>query len=112
MVLKNHQNRREELRHNFYTPLPVNIIDAETQVALSCRVDDVSREGLGIETDTPLVVGRKLILVTLRERFPLVVSWCDKVEGCRRYRAGLHLTNSNQDLGKVFSSFFEGFQAS
>lgn len=111
-LVKGYQNRREEQRHNIYTPLPVNIVDAQTHVALACRVDDVSREGLGIETDTALPIGHELILVTLRERFHLVVSWCEKVDGCRRYRAGLHLTDPRQDLGKVFASFFKGFQAS
>jgi hypothetical protein len=111
-VLKTIENRREETRHNIYTLLPVNIIDEKSRAAVSCRVEDVSQDGLGVLTEGPLKIGHKLLLVTLRERFQLEVAWCEKVEGRKEFRVGLRGVDPGKDLSKVFAGFFKEFQAS
>ena len=69
-------NRRKTPRRSVITLLPVSMIDTISQESLCCQVDDVSKDGLGILTDTELEIGRRLMLVTLREQFPFVVTWC------------------------------------
>jgi hypothetical protein len=111
-VLKTIENRREETRHSIYTLLPVNIVDDESRAAVSCRVEDVSQDGLGVLTEGPLAIGHKLLLVTLREKFQLEVAWCEKVEGKKEFRVGLRLVVPGKNLSKVFAGFFSEFQAS
>lgn len=110
--LKIIENRREETRHSIDTLLPVNIVDEASRAAVSCRVEDVSPDGLGVLTERPFEIGHKLLLVTLREKFQLKVAWCEKVEGKREYRVGLRLADPGRDLSQVFAGFLKEFQAS
>ena len=105
-------NRRRTPRHDVITLLPVNIVDVTNQASLCCQVDDVSQDGLGILTDTRLEIGRRLMLVTLRERFPLVVTWCEPLSDGRKFRVGLRVADSRKGLESIFASFFSEFQAS
>lgn len=102
-------NRRESPRYDVLTLLPVNIVDANSRESLCCRVDNVSQDGLGIITDTVLEPGQRLMLVTLREYFPLVVTWCEPMVGRRQFRAGLRVADARKGLESVFAVFFSEF---
>ncbi len=94
--------RRTKIRHDVQMVMPVRIVDATSGAAVTCRIEDVSSEGLGVITQASLAPGTRLIFETLDHSYEFEVAWC-RGSGPRQFKVGLRLAEGGKDLDRLFS---------
>jgi hypothetical protein len=72
---------------------------------LDCKVIDVSRDGLGVLSNTPVDKNSVVELEVQDRKILLRVAYClDDLIHKGRYRLGLHRTGSSENLVNLFSA--------
>lgn len=103
--------RRDRERHLLYTTIPVQMTLGRSGEWVSCQIDDVSSEGLGVLTQRRLEIGTLVVFATLNGTYRFEVAWC-RDAGAREFRLGLRLTEEGVDLKTLFSRIIETRSAS
>ncbi len=97
------KERREEGRKRPAHALPLNVVrDADNQ-PITCRLHDLSADGLCVLVKEPIALGTRVRFVTLKREFMLEVAWCDAKEA-KEIRCGLSLTDK-EDMSQLFQGF-------
>ena len=94
--------RRIKSRNDVAKLMPVRIVEELSGAAVSCRIEDVSAEGLGVVSQAALATGLRLVFETLDQAYAFEVAWC-RQDGVRTFKSGLRLVEPGKDLDRLFS---------
>jgi len=95
--------KRSKSRTGVAVTMPIHLVDDSEGNMISCRLFDVSANGIGIILKKGLSVGQVVSFQTLGKIWKLEVTWSEKTgDHCR---CGLNLVDRSQDLNILFSSF-------